>query len=286
MDEFPLVNVIVPSYNHARFVEGCVLNILEQTYPNIRLLVVDDGSTDASPEILTELAEKHGFDLRLQSNRGLLPTLNCALGEVSGEYYAPFASDDIMLPDRIALQVAHMRAHPEVAICGGNIIPIDENGYVLDKKRRVRPARRLDFDSLFTGALAGAPAPSFLIRRDVAVEVGGYDEAIRIEDLTMMLKVCRAGYFVDVLEEPMAYYRTHAKNTHSNIRFMLDEVIKIYSLFSEHQDFDRVCLLHRKSMFMKAAKQDKPLAREILKQIPLRDWDMKVLRGIMRLYSA
>ena len=67
---------------------------------------------------------------------------------------------------------------------------------------------------------------------------------------------------------------------------MLDEVIKIYSLFSEHKDFSRVCLLHRKSMFLKAAKQDKPLAREILRQIPLRAWDMRILRGIARLYFA
>lgn len=286
MTELPLVNVIVPSYNHARFLEECILSVLKQTYPNIKLLVIDDGSSDESPRILTDMAKKHGFDLRLQSNRGLLPTLNSALNEIGGEYFAPFASDDVMLPDRIALQVAHMQAHPEVAICGGNIIPIDESGGVLDKKRRVRPSRRLDFDSVFSGELPGAPAPSFLIRRDVAVEVGGYDESLRIEDLTMMLKVCQAGYVVDVLEEPMAYYRTHAQNTHSNIRFMLDEVIKIYSLFSEHKDFSRVCLLHRKSMFLKAAKQDKPLAREILRQIPLRAWDMRILRGIARLYFA
>jgi alpha-1,3-rhamnosyltransferase len=284
MSELPLVNVVVPSYNHARFVKGCILSVLEQTYPNIKILVIDDGSTDESPRILTELAETYGFDLRLHSNRGLLPTLNFALGEINGKYYAPFASDDVMLPNRIALQVAHMQAHPEVAICGGNIIPIDESGNVIERKLRVRPARRLDFDSLFNGVLPGAPAPTFLIRRDAALEVGGYDESLRIEDLTMMLKVCEAGYVVDVLEEAMAYYRTHAQNTHSNIRFMLDEVIKVYSLFSEHKDFEEVCLRHRRSMFLKAAKQDKPLAREILQKIPLGAWDMRTLRGVARLY--
>ena len=286
MSELPLVNVVVPSYNHARFVEGCVRSILEQTYPNIKILVVDDGSTDDSPRILERMAKEYGFDLRLQSNRGLLPTLNFALGEVDGEYFAPFASDDIMLPNRIALQVAHMQANPEVAICGGNIIPIDQLGKVIEKKRRIRPARRLDFNQLFNGVMPGAPAPTFLIRRDAAIEVGGYDENLRIEDLTMMLKVCEAGYVVDVLAEEMAYYRTHSQNMHANIRFMLDEVIKVYSLFSGHKDFEKVCLLHRKSMFLKAAKTDKPLARETLQKIPLSSWDMRILRGIARIYLS
>ncbi|PHR95430.1 MAG: glycosyl transferase [Oceanobacter sp.] len=284
MNELPLVDVVVPCYNHAAFVKDCIDSVLAQSYPNIRLLVIDDGSKDESPQILREMATKYGFNLRVQTNKGLLPTLNDALHEVNGEYFAPFASDDIMLPDRIALQMAHMQAHPEVAICGGNIIPIDDSGRVLEKKRRRRPARRLDFDSIFNNLLPGAPAPSFLMRRDVVIEVGGYDTDLRIEDLTMMLKVCSAGYVVDVLEEELAYYRTHAQNTHANIRFMLDEVLKIYALFADHKDYEKVCLDHRKSVFLKAAKLDKPLAREIIKQIPLRSWDMKTLRGATRLY--
>tara|TARA_R110000850_G_scaffold16225_2_gene50880 strand:+ start:6588 stop:7448 length:861 start_codon:yes stop_codon:yes gene_type:complete len=284
VNDFPLVSVVVPCYNHAAFVRECINSILAQSYPNLRLLVIDDGSKDDSPQILKEMAAEHGFELRIQQNKGLLPTLNDALHEVNGEYFAPFASDDIMLPDRIALQVAHMQAHPEVAICGGNIIPIDDRGKVLEKKRRRRPARRLDFETIFNNILPGAPAPSFLMRRGAVIEVGGYDAGLRIEDLTMMLKVCNAGYVVDVLEDDVAYYRTHAQNTHANIRFMLDEVLKIYSLFADHRDYEKVCLHHRKSMFLKAAKLDKPLARELIRQIPLRSWDMKTLRGVTRLY--
>lgn len=284
MNDFPLVNVVVPCYNHAAFVRKCIDSILAQSYPNLHLIVIDDGSRDDSPNILQEMASEHGFELRIQENKGLLPTLNDALNEVDGEYFAPFASDDIMLPNRIALQVAHMQAHPEVAICGGNIIPIDDTGKVLEKKRRRRPARRLNFETLFNNILPGAPAPSFLMRRKAVLEVGGYDADLRIEDLTMMLKVCRAGYVVDVLEEELAYYRTHAQNTHANIRFMLDEVLKVYALFADHKDYKKVCQDHRKSMFLKAAKLDKPLAREIIKQIPLRSWDTKTLRGATRLY--
>lgn len=286
MNNPPLVSIVVPCYNHARYVKQCIESILAQTYPNIELLVIDDGSSDESPRILEELAASHGFTLRIQSNQGLLPTLNTALQEVKGEYFAPFASDDVMLPERIALQVEHMRRHPEVAICGGNIVPIDEDGKVLEKKRRVRPSRRLDFDSIFKNLLPSAPAPTFLMRREVVLQVGGYDPSMRIEDLTMMLKVCQAGYVVDVLEEEVAFYRTHAENTHANIRFMLDEVLRTYALFADHPDYQGACLAHRKSMFLKAAKLDKPLAREIIKQIPLRYWDRKTARGVARLYFS
>lgn len=284
--EDPLVTVIVPSYNHASYVETCLESVLQQTYRNIELLVVDDGSSDDSVLRIQRLQEKHGFDFREQKNQGLVRTLNDALQRAQGIYFVPFASDDIMLPGRIELQVRYMQTHPEVAICGGNIKPIDPQGRVVDKRESLRAACRLDFDSLFKGTLPGAPAPTLMLRRDVVLEVGGYDPSIRIEDLTMMLKVAKTGYFVDVLEDVLALYRTHPENMHKNLRFMLDEVLKIYRLFADHPDYERVCMAHRNSIALKAASLDKPLAREVLGQIPVRYWTRKTLRAMVRLLLA
>ena len=72
----PLVSVIISCYNHEHYIEDCVRSAIAQTYPAIELLVVDDGSTDSSPEILTRLADELNFDLRLQANKGLSTTLN------------------------------------------------------------------------------------------------------------------------------------------------------------------------------------------------------------------
>jgi alpha-1,3-rhamnosyltransferase len=76
IDETPLVTIIIASYNHAPYIKASVDSVLNQTYKNIELLVVDDGSKDGSVELLQQMQAEHGFDLRVQENRGLSRTLN------------------------------------------------------------------------------------------------------------------------------------------------------------------------------------------------------------------
>lgn len=135
----PVVSVIIASYNHGRYIEECILSVLGQTYPNIELLVIDDGSTDDSVERIQRLQAVHGFDFRVQQNQGLTNTLNEAVARCSGSLIVPFGSDDIMLPERIAVQVAYMDGKPEVGICAGNIELIDADGNLFP--RVVRTAR-------------------------------------------------------------------------------------------------------------------------------------------------
>ena len=126
-DQQPVVTVIIASYNHAPYIEQSILSVLNQTYPNIELLVVDDGSSDDSVERIRRLQEQHGFDFRVQQNQGLTNTLNGAIARSRGSLIVPFGSDDIMLPERIATQVAYMDGKPEVGICAGNIELIDSD---------------------------------------------------------------------------------------------------------------------------------------------------------------
>src|SRR5690606_26172089 len=120
--------------------------------PNIELLVIDDGSSDNSVARIEALQAVHGFDFRTQPNQGLSRTLNAAIERARGELIVPFGSDDIMLPTRIATQVAYMRDKPEVGICAGCLELIDGSGKVLPadrQRRRSLPFRRLDFLDLF-----------------------------------------------------------------------------------------------------------------------------------------
>lgn len=276
----PLVSVVVPSYNHSDYIEECLKSIFDQDYMNKQIIVIDDGSTDASPELLRKLENKYGLKLVLQFNRGLLPTLNTALGLAQGQFIVPFASDDFMLPGRLSRQVAHLQKHPEVAICGGNVVPIGING-----ERHIsyspKPGRRLDFDAVFLGNIAGAPAPSMMLRTAVVRDVGGYDEELGVEDLLMMLKVTRAGYLIDVLDSEEACYRQHDGNMHTRHEYMFTEILRVYKLFQNHPMYERVVTRHCKSYFLKAAKKNPQLAKKILREIPLRYWDMKILRGIL-----
>lgn len=278
----PLVSVVVPSYNHSAYINNCLQSIFEQDYPNKQVIVIDDGSIDDSPEILRDLQGKFEFELVVQPNHGLLPTLNKALAMAKGEFFVPFASDDIMLPGRLSRQVAHFQKHPEVAICGGNVVPIGINGDRLGNHIS-EPARRLDFDAVFFGTMHGAPAPSMMLRTAVVRDVGGYEESLGVEDLLMMLKVTRAGYLIDVLATEEACYRQHEGNMHSRHEYMFYEVLNIYKLFAEHPGYDSVVTKHCKSYFLKASKKSPRLAKKVLKEIPVRKWDIKVLRGILHM---
>lgn len=283
MSEQPLVSVIIASYNHAPYIEASIRSVLEQSYPHIELLVVDDGSKDDSVERIRALQVQYGFDFKVQANQGLARTLNDCIARSRGSLIAPLGSDDIMLPERIAIQVAYMQGKPEVGICAGNIQTIDGNGESLSKRDRERPFRRLDFEGVFDSDQPGAPAPTLLFRREALEAVGGFNPQIRLEDLQIKLKITHAGYFIDILPNVLAKYRVHATNTYKNRRFMIDSVLQTYAQFSDHPAYQRVCARFLNSMLLKCARTDKKLARELLGQLPPRHWNVKTMRALGRL---
>nr|WP_314480795.1 glycosyltransferase [uncultured Pseudomonas sp.] len=283
-----LVTVIIASYNHGPYIEQSILSVLNQTYPHIELLVVDDGSSDDSVERIERLQAQHGFDFRVQRNKGLTHTLNEAIARAKGSLIAPFGSDDIMMPDRIAIQVQYMADKPEVGICAGNIELIDSQGELFPEARQRRevPFRRLDFEDMFLERKPYPPAPTLLIRREALEKVGGFDPDIRLEDLLIELKVTHAGYFIDGLSVVMARYRKHASNSYKNHRFMIDNILRTYAMFKDHPAYEQVKFKALNSMFLKVANRDRALARELLAQIPLRAYTRKTWRGLGRLFFS
>ena len=283
MGEQPLVTVIIASYNHAPYVEAAIESVLAQTYPAVELLVVDDGSKDDSVKRIQALQRKHGFDFQVQTNQGLARTLNDCIARARGSLIAPFGSDDVMLPERLTKQVAYLQGRPEVGICAGNIAHIDGAGQSLARRDRERPFRRLDFEDIFCSDKAGAPAPTLLFRRDVLEQVGCFDPSIRLEDLLVELKITRAGYFIDVLPDVLAQYRVHGSNTYKNRRFMIETVLATYARFDDHPAYAETCARFLNSMLLKCARDDKLLARELLRRLSLRRWNTKTLRALGRL---
>lgn len=279
-----LVSVIIASYNHGPYIEEAITSVLDQSYPNVELFVVDDGSTDDSVQRIEKLRETRPFDFRVQKNQGLTRTLNDTIARSNGTFVAPFGSDDVMCRDRLAVQMAYVADKPEVGICGGNIEMMYADGslYPDEVQGRNIPFRRMDFEDVFLERKIYVPAPTMLIRREAFDKVGGFNPEIRLEDLYIQLKITNAGYYIDVLNHLCARYRKHATNSYKNVRFMTESILRIYADYADHPDYEKVRFKFLNSMLSKASKKDRHLAAELLKQIPLREWNRRTLKSFLR----
>ena len=100
----PIVSVLMASYNHEKYVEAAVRSVLSQQGVAFELIVIDDGSTDRSPEILEKLSAELRFSYIHRENKGVVATMNELLAMARGKFFCSFASDDIMPPDRLKIQ--------------------------------------------------------------------------------------------------------------------------------------------------------------------------------------
>ncbi len=128
MENIPKVSVLMPVYNGALFLRSAIESILNQSFVDLELLIIDDGSTDSSADII------HSFDdlriryIKNEENLGIVKSLNKGLTLARGIYIARMDADDISLPQRLQRQVDFLDANPETGICGSNAITIDSEG--------------------------------------------------------------------------------------------------------------------------------------------------------------
>lgn len=206
-DEDPLVSVIVPCYNHGKFIVECINSIKRQSYKNIELTVIDDGSIDNSVNILRQLQNEYDFNLIVQENRGLPATLNKGIKEyVKGKYIAICASDDYWALDKIEKQVLYMEANESFAMCYGKTYYVDKNSDIilgLNKFDYRLKGGRI-FEDIFLFKFH--PPVNYFLRASVYQEVGYYDEAIFADDYYMNLKIA-SKYPIGFLNEFLGYYR-------------------------------------------------------------------------------
>ena len=277
-EKTPLVSVVISCYNHEAFIEDSILSVLKQTYDNIELIVFDDGSADKSADKLEELSKKHHFFFQRQENIGYTATLNRAIKLCKGKYIAFLGSDDMFMQDKIEKQVQFLEHREDIAVCGGDVVIINEAG-VLIENRKKQPYREIDFQTLFNDRNAGVPAPTALIRLDVLRKVGGYDPDIRLEDLYLWLKITHFGYKLAILTDTLVYYRKHGSNTHNNYQFMSDSIIEIYEQYKTEPGYQSAINKVLIALFLKTSRLDSKYAFGLLKRIDPRFYNLKVLRG-------
>lgn len=275
----PLVSIIISCYNHQNYITACIESVVRQTFSNIELIVIDDGSTDNSADILEQLSQKYHFSFARQENMGLTRTLNKALAKAKGKYIAPLGSDDILMLDKTEKQVEFLEQRQDIAVVGGSIICIDDHG-IIKQKQRINQYHEADFKTVFLTPKQIPPAPTVMIRSDILSEVGGFSTQSNLEDLDLWLRITHAGYKIAVLNDIFAYYREHRTNSYKNYQFMTESLMQTYENYRnepEYLDVKNQVLLR---MFLKVAKKDRNYAWQILKQISPRYYNLKFLRGL------
>lgn len=218
MDEIPLVSLIMPARNHAGFVATALRSLLAQTHPRLELIVIDDGSQDATPEVIaaTLAAAPPRRGLRClflrQENRGLAATLTRALALAEGHFVQFLASDDALFPQMTARLVAALAAAPpEVAAigCDGYVFDGRQRGHLPFSCLHPRPWGRDQYREMMVGNWL--PAMGMLYRRQALQAVGGFDPGLVYEDWGLLLALARR-YRLGQIPDRLFLYRQHGAN--------------------------------------------------------------------------
>jgi glycosyltransferase involved in cell wall biosynthesis len=205
----PLVTVLMTVYNAERFIGEALESIVNQTYKNLEIIVVDDGSSDKSYQIAKtyQVKDKRIKLLRLKENSGPSLASNVGIEKATGKFIARMDADDIALPDRIAKQVTYLLDNPDVVLLGGQCILIDDRGRIVGEKDFPVTHREI-YQSLFN--INPIQHPSCIINRELLPKEHVYyrNHSFLAHDLELVFELAQYGELAN-LKETVLFYRQY-----------------------------------------------------------------------------
>ena len=268
----PLVSVLIPAYNHEKYIQETIFSIINQTYKNIELLVIDDGSNDSTFDKICELeivCKKRfiHFEFEKQKNAGVITTMNLLLDKAKGDYVFINASDDVAAPHAIETELSFLANNPGFVLCVGNNDIIDGYGHrcFWDKSWNnvysVSDAHFLSFSDSLTQTYPsidfstdgfgsyynlvyyGNHIPNgYLIKKAVFEKTGYYAKEAPLEDYWMMMQIAKHGK-MKYINDTLFYYRWHGDNVTFRIqglyltyKTLLHELVSMFPGVQEFKD--------------------------------------------------
>lgn len=236
-----LVSVAIPAYNHERFIEECLESVCSQTYPNLELIIVDDGSSDETYNIATSFIDRHKHrfhrvEIISQKNKGVSETSNEIVRASCGEWVHLLGSDDRLYPNKIEViqRFIHEWNCPDLALVHADVDLIDSDSHPIrgGRLRKKRPDPGLDREAwkwlFFNDQYIFNPTVA--LRREAVLSVGGFNKDIPLEDLDCWLRLS-ALYPVARVPEILASYRKHAGNSSRQRLVMLAALLQTFGNF-------------------------------------------------------
>jgi len=209
----PRVSIIIPTHNRSKLLRVALESALGQTYPNIEIIVVDDGSTDDTAAVVAQYTGRVNYIK--QANQDVAAARNTGIRVASGEYLTFLDDDDLILPTKIARQVRVLASRTRVGLVHCRFYYADENGNYLHEVGILPEGEVLQGLICRNFIWVGAP----LIRRQCLEQVGLFDEEIPpiAADWDMWLRIAQAGYQFACVQEPLGVYRIHRDGMMSDV---------------------------------------------------------------------
>lgn len=235
----PLVSVIIPAYNHEQYVKDTIQSILIQDYPDIELIIIDDGSKDGTLDRIQEMRQKceqrfKRFEVETQENQGTCVTLNRLRAKAAGNYVLLIASDDELLPGAITAMVQQLESRPDAGLVVGRNVIMDSEGKACfwDAARNnvyeQTQAEYLSFSDFldvttyptthakwgtYETLVRGNHIPNgYVIRKSILDKIPPFTKEAPLEDWWLMLQLAKHSKLVSIPQETFRY-RWHAANT-------------------------------------------------------------------------
>lgn len=245
----PKVSILVPSYNAAHFLPLSLESALSQSYQDFEIIVIDDGSSDNTKEVVQGYIDQYPHKIRyfFQENQGLPSARNKGIELSQGEYLALLDADDQWLPCRLDEEVKILDRDSLVGIVHGNITNIDINNNVINTPRRdVRFLSGSIFDHIFLRD-ADISCPTVLLRRSCCDAVGTFDvklTGLGCEDRDLWLRISRK-YKIVYIDKVLSYYRVSAQSMSRNMKKMLEARLYVIDKYCPAEDLAKIRLRNR-----------------------------------------
>lgn len=218
MNAHPLISVVVPAYNAARFLAETLQSVLAQTYQNWELLIINDGSTDNTAEI-AEQYRQHDRRIRLysQPNQGVSAARNLGVELAQGELIAFLDADDRWLPEKLATHVGHLAANPSIGVSFAKVRYLRANG---TPTSLIATASLVDIQSWdFIYANPTITTSNVVIRKEIFQQLRGFDPTMSYsEDMDLFFRIlCNSSWKIEGIEPVLVEYRTQDNGLSSSL---------------------------------------------------------------------
>ena len=243
----PLVSIIIITFNQEKYISECVNSVARQDYPNLEVVIADDGSTDGTRYILHKLASKYPDIIKLvlsDVNKGITKNSNSALEQCSGKYIAFTGGDDVFLPNKIKYQVAWLEESEQRSLCGHDAIWINGEGDEIG----LHSSDLIPMSEGFgpCGIIRHGPpfcSSSILFRRSSLPEYGFHPKLNSISDWKLMIDLVRDGSCYGYIDGVFIRYRRHGGNVTSRLSYVLlkDQLMTFFISVAQHKTKYIVC---------------------------------------------